>query len=632
MRILSALLLGVMLFEMASPFPARAMSTATEISKGAEISKQVDRESLLVDDPFLTNWVNTVGGNLAKYRAREDITYSFSIINDDEINAFALPGGFVHVDMGLLNAVSSDDELAGVLAHEMGHVERRHFLSLEEKSTILGVLIGVLSILSPIASMFGGDAGELAMTKFSRVDELQADQYGLQLMSRAGYDPQSMVDFMDQLRKMSETPESKADKAFLDHPVPSDRIAHLEGYPQLDNPSATQITADAIHDESEGRFSYSDGRFAQALKLEPTDALATGHVAGLQIALKDNGMHAAPGSQLQFAFELDPAGRASTASLIEQALNINRDDAAMSREQAHWGNRDAESLATQLHSLSGGVPNLGTPKTPTNTLAQATAALDKLVVDVNGALSLTADVMTTVPELFNDNQTLLNEMGQQLVNSESTMGMQSVQAYYPGITAQMISSSDELSRAVDRARGTVTAAADSVNALKDYFVVLDTIDTTSGDIKPADMPKVRAALEKAQAAWDSVEAMALQSDDEIYAAQSRWLAARITLLDLTSSQARYDWFRKALAYRFQGVATPDYATLVRSGISPGEISCAAWLSYETKTPISTLMSQALATGETCEDMALARGLLTESMEIAQGLIYQDYLDKPHKLK
>ncbi|MBV8172836.1 MAG: M48 family metalloprotease [Candidatus Eremiobacteraeota bacterium] len=632
MRTLAALLLAIFIFDLASPLQVRAMSTATEIAKGAAISKEVDRESLLVDDPFLTNWVNTVGGNLAKFRAREDINFTFSIINSDEINAFALPGGFVHVDMGLLNAVSSDDELAGVLAHEMGHVERRHFLSLEEKSTVLGILVGVLSILSPIASLFGGDAGELAMTKFSRVDELQADQYGLQLMSRAGYDPQSMVDFMDQLRKMSESPESKADKAFLDHPVPSDRIAHLEGYPQLDNPTAAQITADAIHDESEGRFSYADARYAQALHVESSDTLASSHVAGLQTALKDTGMHAGPGSPLQFAFELDPAGRASTASMIEQALNITRDDAALAREQARWGNRDAESLATQLHSLSGGVPNLGQPKTANNNLAQATAALDKMIVDINGALSLTADVMTTAPGLFQDNQMLLREMGQQLVDSEATIGTQSVQAYYPGISAQMISSSDELARAVDRARGAVSSAADSVNALKDYFVVLDTIDTSSGDIKPADMPKVRAALDKAQAAWDSVEAMALQSDDEIYTAQSRWLAARITMLDLTSSQARYDWFRKALAYRFPGVETPEYATLTRSGVSPGEISCAAWLSYETKTPIATLMSQALASGETCEDMALARGVLTESMEIAQGLVYQDYIDKPHKLK
>jgi len=630
MRPIAALLLIALLLNAAAPIPARAMSTATEISKGAAISKEIDRQSLLVDDPFLTNWVTGIGNNLAKYRAREDINYTFSIINSDEINAFSLPGGFVHVDMGLLNAVSSDDELAGVMGHEMGHVERRHAVTMEQKSEVLGVLIGVLSILSPIASIFSGYGGDLAMNKFSREDELQADQYGLQLMSRAGYDPQSMVDFMDELRKMSEQPESKADKAFEDHPVPSDRIAHLEGYGPLDNPTAAQITADAIHDEMEGRYSYSADRFGQALHLQPSDTLASEHLAGVQVALKDTWPHPAPGTEYQFAFELDPAGQAATAAEIQQALSITRNDLAIAREQEKWGNRDAESLSTQLHSLSGGVPNLGQPKTPNNNLAVAIAALDRMVIDINGSLGLTGDVMTSAPGLISDNQVMLTDMGQRLLDSSQTP--QTVIAHYPAIAQGLTTSSDELVRSIDRARATVTAASDSVNALKDYFVVLDTIDTTSGDIKQADMPRVQAALAKAQASWDQVEAMALQADDEVYAAQGRWLSAHITMLDLTSSPDRYAAFRKAMAYRFPGVTTPDYSAVMRSGLTPGDISCLAWLSYEIKVPVDQLVSQAQASGESCEDMALARGLLTESMEIAQGLMYQDYIDHPHKAK
>jgi Zn-dependent protease with chaperone function len=627
MRLVSAIVLAAFLCNIASPLPVLAMSTQAEIAKGADISKQIDRQSLLVDDPFLTTWVNGVGDNLAKYRAREDITYSFKIINSNEINAFALPGGFLHVDMGLLNSVSSDDELAGVMAHEMGHVERGHVVTLEEKGNILGILIGILSILSPLTSLLGGYGGDLAMNKFSRQDELQADQYGLQLMSRAGYDPQSMVDFMDQLRQLSETmPESKADKAFQDHPVPSDRISHLMGYPQLDNPSATQITADAIHDENEGRFSYAQVRFEQALHAQPNEPLATQHLAAVEVALKD----VVPAGQMQFAFELDPAGRASTASLIQQALNITHDDALAAAEQEKWGNRDAEALYTQLNSLSGGVPNLGHPKTPTNNLATAIAALDRMVVDVNGSLDLSSDVMSSAPGLFADNRAMLHEMASQL--SSTAPAAQPVITYYPAIAAQLTTSSDELVRAIDHARGSVSAASDSVKLLKDYFLVLDTLDTTSGDIKDSDMPKVRAALDAAQSSWDQVKALALQADDEVYTAQSRWLSAHITMLDLTSSPQRYNDFRHAMAYRFNGVATPEYAAAVNSGLPPGEISCAAWLSFETKQPVDAIVSQAQATGETCEDIALARGLLTESMEIAQGLIYQDYIDKPHKLK
>ena len=633
MKFIAATLLAVLAIEATLPLQALAMSTSAEIARGADLNKQVDRQSFIIDDPFLTNWVNGVGGNLAKYRAREDITYRFEIIDSDEINAFALPGGFVHVDMGLLNAVSSDDELAGVMAHEMGHVERRHVVTLEQKNNLLSILIGVLSILSPIAYVLGGYGGDLAMNKFSRVDELQADQYGLQLMSRAGYDPQSMVDFMDELRKMSETPESKADKALENHPVPSDRIAHLEGYPQLDRPTAEQVTAQALHDQEEGRYSYAEQRFAQALKLNSSDVIAAQHLAAVQVAVKNDGARAAADTQFDPAFALDPQGLTATAQLIQESENIARGDAAIAKEQIKLGRRESESLFTQLQSLSGGVPNLPPARNPHSNLAVAANGLDRLVQDVNGTLDLTSDVMSTAPGLIADNLQLLHELGEPLRDGTPTPTVQSVLQYYPAIAAQLTMSSDELTRAIDRARSAVTASDDAVNVLKAYLFTLDIPDiATKGDISDKDMPRVQAALDRALAVWDQIKASALQADDEVYAAQSRWLSAKISLLDLTSSPERYQEFRRAMAFRFPGVTTPDYATIMRLGVPPGEVSCTAWFSYETKEPVDQLLTQLQSAGQTCETAALERGLLTESMEIAAGLIYQDYVDKPHLVK
>ena len=635
MKALAATLVGVLAIEALLPSGALAMSTSAEIARGAELSKQVDRQSLIVDDPFLTNWVNGVGNNLAQYRARPDITYRFEIINSDEINAFALPGGYLHVDMGLLNAVSSDDELASVMAHEMGHVERRHVVTLEEKNNILGILIGVLSILSPIAYVLGGYGGDLAMNKFSRVDELQADQYGLQLMSRAGYDPQSMVDFMDDLRKMSETPESKADKALENHPVPSDRIAHLEGYPPLDRPTAEQVTAQAVHDQAEGRYSYAEERFAQALKLSSSDVIAAQHLAAVQIALKNAGAHAAADTQYDPAFDLDPQGRSATAALIEESENIARDDLAIAKEQLKLGRRESESLFTQLQALTGAIPNLPQPRSPTSNLAVAQNGLDRLVQDVNGTLDLTSDVMSTAPGLIADNVTLLHELAEPLRDGTLTPKAQSVLQYYPPAAAQLTMSSDELERAIDRSRAAVTQSTDAIHVLHDYLLALDSVSvdvSSKGDISDKDMPRVKAALDAALAEWDQIKATALQADDEVYAAQARWLSAKISLLDLTSSPERYEAFRHALAFRFPGVATPDYASAMRMGTPPGEIACTAWLSYESKQPVDQLLGQLRASGQTCESLALERGLLTESMEIAAGLVYQDYIDKPHHVK
>jgi Zn-dependent protease with chaperone function len=631
MRLVALVLSAAFLCNSVLSAPALAMSTATEISKGADISQAIDRESLLVEDPFLTNWVNGIGANLAKYRAREDVAYTFHIINSDEINAFALPGGFVHVDMGLLNTVSSDDELAGVMAHEMGHVERRHAVTMQEKAGILGVLIGVLSILSPIVYMLGGYGGDLAMNKFSRQDELQADQYGLLLMSRAGYDPQAMVDFMDELRQMQETPETPTDKWMESHPVPSDRISHLEGYPQLDRPTADQVTAQAIHDQDEGRLSYSQVRFEQALKINPNDAVASQHLAQVQLALK-NPMRAGADAQFAAAFQTDPGARTATAALVQSSINVARDDLSTAKAQERLGHQDSESLFTQLQSLSGGVPNLGHPKKPDNNLAVAIAGLDHIVVDINGTLDLSSDVMATAPGLIDDNLVMLHELAAPLRDGTPPPAAQSVMQLYPAIASQLTTSSDELVRAIDRARGAITSASDGVKLIKDYFVLLDQIDTTSGDIKEADMPRVLAALTKAQSAWDEIKATALRADDEVYAAQSRWLSAHLSLLDLTASPERYAGYQRAMAYRFPGVITPDYGTAQRSAVPAGEIGCLAWLSYETKQPVDQLLSQEQASGETCEDMALAKGMLTESMEVAVGLLYYDYIDKPHAPK
>ena len=243
--------------------PAFAMSTQQEINLGKQLNKEVDDQSVIVTDPFLTDWVNSIGAKLAAHRARIDVTYHFEIIESNEINSFALPGGFVHVDMGLLNFATSDDQVAGVMGHEMGHIERRHVVTLQNKANILSILIGVLSVLSPIGYLLGGTAGDLADLKFSRIDELQADQYGLLLMSESGYDPQSMVDtFVDLGQTEAGAPDE--DKYFRDHPAPEDRVAHLLGYPELSQATSSSITAAGIHDQIEGRYSYSEARLQTA--------------------------------------------------------------------------------------------------------------------------------------------------------------------------------------------------------------------------------------------------------------------------------------------------------------------------------------------------------------------------------
>jgi predicted Zn-dependent protease len=633
MRFIAALTLSVFIATIAMPpAPARAMSTSAEISLGEGLSKQVDRESLLVTDPFLTTWVTGIGDKLAKYRERQDITYRFTVINSDEINAFALPGGFIHVDLGLMNTVSSDDELASVMAHEMGHVERRHVVTLNQKGNLLSILIGVLSILSPIAYLFGGYGGDLLFNKFSRQDELQADQYGLLLMSRAGYDPRSMVDMMERLADMEGLPQSKADKAFANHPPPKDRVAHLMGYPQLDKPNADQLTQQGLHDQEEGRLSYAQVRLQDALAARSANALASEHLAEVDVALKADEAAAPAGSQLALAQAAAwDATRRDLETNLAEATSVTNNDAALVREQAKAGNNDVETFFNQLNSLSSAVPNMGSPKKEGNNLSVALAGLDHIARDVNGTLGLTSDVLGTAPQLLSDNRALLSDLAKPLRESQPSPRTLAVLPSYGAMIAGVGAASDQLVRSSGHARAAISMGTDAAHLLNDYLVVLNSLDTTKGDIDPKDMPKVQAAMDKAVGAWDGVLAMAQRSQDETYAAQTRWLSAQITLLDMTSSRARYDAFARVLAFRFPGIALPDYGTVAGLGVPAGEVACSAWLAFETKQPAVDLIRQGQSSGRSCVDLALDKQLMAESMEIAVGLVYQDYIDKPHKI-
>ena len=625
MRVVAAFLVFTFLWTATGAFtPALAMSTAAEIALGKEQNAEVDAQSVIVTDPFLTQWVQNTGANLAKYRARTDIAYQFEIIDSNEINSFALPGGYIHVDMGLLNFVSADDELASVLGHEMGHIERRHVITLNQKGTLLSILVGVLSILSPIGYALGGYGGDLAFAKFSREDELQADQYGLLLMSRAGYDPQSTADMLAKLG--STEGDANTDKYFEDHPGAKDRVAHVLGYPELSQTNEPQILAQALHDSEEGRYSYALVKLDRALSLKPSDPLAADGKSYAQTALD---------AQIALADAALPGGAgdpaiAAAATQLSIARSINGDDRALIAERSDSGGHEIETFVNQLNYLTGAVPNLGRPKVKGNNLDKAIDGLNQLNRDVNGTIDQTSDVMSTAPGLVDDVRGTLGELAAPLRAATLDNKYRALLPLYPSATATLSTASDELADAVNRSRAAVSTAADSVKTLADFLAALNKLDTTSGDISAKDMPALQASLDKALAAWEGAKAMADDASNQMYGAQSRQLAVRIDLLDLYSSPARYGAYRKALAFRFPGVAIPDYATAQSMHVAAGELGLASWLAFENKSTPQSVIAQSQAAGVSCADLAVQQRLFGESMEIAEGLLLQDYIDAPQR--
>jgi predicted Zn-dependent protease len=190
------------------PAPALALPTSSEIQIGKEYDKQITDSNVIVTDPLLNQWVGDISNKLWSQTARKDVPYSLKIIDDSEINAFSTLGGYIYINEGTIDFVQSDDELAHVIGHETGHIERRHAVTAQNKASILNVLFSIGSLFSPILYRFGQLIQAGALARIARDDENEADKYGLMLMTRAGYDPDAALSFMSHLWRIIRAPTS----------------------------------------------------------------------------------------------------------------------------------------------------------------------------------------------------------------------------------------------------------------------------------------------------------------------------------------------------------------------------------------------------------------------------------------
>lgn len=201
-------------------------STDREIELGKAMSKGLEKQVKLIEDPLVQNRVQAIGKKIAAVADRKDIDYSFKAIADKEINAVSLPGGFVYVNSGLIDRVANDDELAAVLAHEVGHIVARH--SIKKLQAAMGYsLAQILTIPVPQAGP-ARTAADLAFTQlflgYSREDELLADQLGARYTKRAGYNPRAMISFLEKLEENNRRKPLQPKNYLKTHPYVPDRI------------------------------------------------------------------------------------------------------------------------------------------------------------------------------------------------------------------------------------------------------------------------------------------------------------------------------------------------------------------------------------------------------------------------
>ena len=208
-------------------------STDWEIRNGKQYSMEIEKSSHLVTDPVVVEYVNRVGQNIVK-NSDCKVPFTIKVMDADEINAMALPGGFFYVNSGLILAADEEAELAGVMAHETAHVCAHH--AAREMTRMNYMQIGSVPLMIFTQASWTGygiyEASQLAMPltflKFSRQFEAEADYLGLQYMYKAGYDPQAFIAFFEKIDALEKHKPGTLSKAFSDHPQTPDRIAHSE--------------------------------------------------------------------------------------------------------------------------------------------------------------------------------------------------------------------------------------------------------------------------------------------------------------------------------------------------------------------------------------------------------------------
>ncbi|MDQ3063912.1 MAG: M48 family metallopeptidase [Acidobacteriota bacterium] len=202
-------------------------SKEKEIAIGRQLATEVEQQAKLVEDPIVTEYINRVGQNVV-LNSDAKVPFTIKVIDSDEVNAFALPGGFFYVNKGLILAADNEAELAGVMAHEIGHVAARHAMENQGKLQALnyGMLAGIIfggGIASTVLQNAGGLTQALAFFKFSRGAEGEADNLGVQYLYAAGYDPTAMSTMFEKLSSKNKKKPGTLSKLFSSHPQSIER-------------------------------------------------------------------------------------------------------------------------------------------------------------------------------------------------------------------------------------------------------------------------------------------------------------------------------------------------------------------------------------------------------------------------
>jgi Zn-dependent protease with chaperone function len=646
------------------PAPALALSTQAEIEMGRISDQQIVESSVIETDPLLNAYVQSVTRNIWKEVARKDVPYNVKIIKDTQVNAFSTLGGYVYVNEGLIDFVNSDDELAGVLAHETGHIERRHVVTMQSKAEALNLLFGIASLFSPLIYNFGNLMEAGAIAKMQRADELQADRTGLQLMSRAGYDPYAMETMLDHLKALGDSHNDLVTKYLQDHPGEDARVSHLVGYPELDPKKVTeeQEIVQAASDAERARYSFSMWKFDQILKTDPTNTEALLGEGEDEIAM------GLPSKSEQTLAEAAQKGNAQTRDLANAKIarlremqaqhftllkpNVQGLRAQLAAAQASQSQVNAQVQArhdeardqlkqmnARLNSLQAEVPDFSRINVQHGSRLEAVLKnVNAMGRSLNSAISDASTSINGVGSLEKNKESGLLREGNQILNEmQATLNATPIPAdsianlpFYPNVFRSLQSADADMLRTVDAGRASLTLLDQSLGDVDAFFKELAhaPIDY-KGDISNSEYDALVPLMQRAMTGLNQAASAASQADQVFNMARTRQLSARITLLGLGTSPQRYATLQYALDQRFKSPGI-GYRDMLRDNLTPGDVVVATILAADIKSTPQEIVDEMMRTHKSPVDLADEHGMHAWPLEIFTGLVYLDYTDDPVK--
>lgn len=219
------------------------LSESDEIALGREFSREIERELRLYTDPEVVRYVDDLCQTLVRHSRRSNIPYYIKVVDTDEVNAFALPGGYLYINRGLISIAEVEAELAGVIAHEIAHVVARHGAKAMTRQLGLEIILGIISGRNPtgarrVVSQLAGVGGILSMLHHSRAAEREADALAVENLREAGYDPAGVTAFFEKLLEINDSEPGALAAMFATHPPSRERVSNtreqIAGLPALE--------------------------------------------------------------------------------------------------------------------------------------------------------------------------------------------------------------------------------------------------------------------------------------------------------------------------------------------------------------------------------------------------------------